>query len=144
MTDDILERVRERGERNTFWQTVGLGVIAAEEGAADLRFQVRDDLRNGPGASLHGGVLAAAIDAAVAAALATTIPEDTAAGSLTSTLDLNVSFLAPATSGTLTVRGRILRRGRSLAFGQADVFDDKGTHIATGRATYNIRSPQAS
>jgi len=144
MPDDLFERVRERGRRNSLWQTIGLEVIAAEEGSVELGMDVRDDLRNGPGASMHGGVLASAIDAAVAAALASTMPEDTAAGAASSTLDLNVSFLAPAMSGRLTVRGRILRRGRSVAFGQADVFDEAGTHLATGRATYNIRASRSA
>lgn len=141
MADDLFARVRERGRRNTFWQTVGLEVTNAGEGFADLSLDVRDDLRNGPQTSLHGGVLASAIDAAVAAALATLLPVDTEAGTLTSTLDLNVSFLAPAMSGRLTIKGRILRRGRSIAFGQADVFDEQGAMLATGRATYNIRAP---
>lgn len=144
MADVLTQRIQERGRANTFWQTIGLEAIAASEGAARLRLPVTDALRNGPRASLHGGVLASIIDAAVASALATLLPDDTEAGARTSTLDLNVSFLSAVTGGELTVEGRILRRGRAIAFGQADVFDEAGELVATGRATYRIRSSGGS
>ena len=144
MVDPLTQRIRERGRNNSFWQTIGLEAIAASEGAARLRLPVPDALRNGPRAAVHGGVLASVIDAAVASALATLLPEDTEAGTRTSTLDLNVSFLSAVTGGELTIEGRILRHGRSVAFGQADVFDEAGELVATGRATYRIRGSSGS
>ncbi len=142
--DDLLERIQRRGANNSFWQTIGLEVVAASEGAVRLRLPIADALLNGPGQAMHGGVLASIIDAAVAGALATLLPEDTLAGSLTSTLDLNVSFIAGARKGDLRVEGRILRKGRSIAFGQADVYDDADELVATGRATYRISSRAGS
>lgn len=143
MTDELTRRVQERGRGNPFWQTIGLEATDAGEGWAQLRLSVADGLRNGPRAPVHGGIFATIIDAAVASALATLLPEDTEAGMLTATLDLNVSFIGAVREGDLTAKGRILRRGRSIAFGAADVFDGAGELVATGRATYRIREPRS-
>lgn len=137
--DALTERIRQRGEANPFWQTLGMEATGSREGWAQLRLPVTGGLRNGPNAPLHGGVFATIIDAAIASALATLLPGDTEAGMMTATLDLNVSFLGAVSEGTLTAEGRILRRGRAIAFGTADVFDDAGELVATGRATYRIR-----
>ncbi|HWO94158.1 MAG TPA: PaaI family thioesterase, partial [Dehalococcoidia bacterium] len=107
------------------------------------RLPVTDQLRNGPRASLHGGVLAAVVDAAIASALATLLPEDTEAGALTATLDLNITYISAVREGELRAEGRILRRGRSIAFGQTDIFDATGELVSTGRATYRIRGTAA-
>ena len=53
------------------------------------------------------------------------------------TLDLNVSFIGAA-GGDVFAEGRILRRGRSIAFGEATITDAAGKLLAVGRATYMI------
>jgi uncharacterized protein (TIGR00369 family) len=55
-----------------------------------------------------------------------------------STLDLNVSFLAAAGDGDLFAEGRLLRRGRTIAFGEARISDASGRLVAVGRATYML------
>jgi uncharacterized protein (TIGR00369 family) len=55
-----------------------------------------------------------------------------------STLDLNVSFIAAITDGDVIAEGRILRRGRTVAFGEATITDSNGKLAAVGRATYLI------
>ncbi len=141
--DDLSERIRERGRNNYFWQTIGLEALEATEGAARLRLTVTDALRNGSRTALHGGVLATALDAAMASALATLIPGEREAGASTSTLNLSVSFLSAVMEGELTIEGRIVRRGRSIAFGQAEVFDGAGTLVATGSGAFYIRGDGA-
>jgi uncharacterized protein (TIGR00369 family) len=136
VSDDLLARVRERAHSNRFWRHLGVEVQGAGEGWVRLRVPVRDDLRNAAGAPVHGGVLSALVDMAVGGALST-LHDDGAGGVGQTTLDLNVSFLA-AGDGDLVAEGRILRRGRAVAFGETTIRDAAGRLVAVGRATYMI------
>ena len=71
MTDDLLERVRTRARDNSFWRYLGVEVMEAGDGRVRLRVPARDDLRNAPGAPLHGGVFSALVDISVGGALST-------------------------------------------------------------------------
>lgn len=141
MADDLLTAVRERARANRFWQHLGVEVEAAGEGWVRLRVAIRDDLRNAAGAPVHGGVLATLVDAAVGGALGT-YGTASSGGVDQATLDLNVSFVGAARGDTLLAEGRIIRRGRSIAFGETRVTDAAGTLVAVGRATYMIVQPR--
>jgi uncharacterized protein (TIGR00369 family) len=134
--DEVLSRVRARAHENRFWRHLGVEVEAAGEGWVRLRVSARDELRNAAGAPVHGGVLSALVDMAVGGALST-MHDDSAGGIGQTTLDLNVSFIGAA-DGDLTAEGRILRRGRTVAFGETTVRDAMGRLVAVGRATYMI------
>ena len=136
MSGDLLERVRARARDNSFWRYLGVEVAEAVEGRVRLLVRARDELRNAPGAPVHGGVFSALIDMAVGGALAT-MHEASAGGVGQVTLDLNVSFIG-AGAGDVYAEGRIIRRGRSVAFGEASITDAAGKVLAVGRATYMI------
>ena len=141
MSVDRLTAVRQRAQDNLFWRHLGIEVEDAKEGWVRLRVPVRDELRNAAGAPVHGGVYSALVDTAVGGALSTL--HDSAAGGVgQTTLDLNVSFLASASEGTVFAEGRILRRGKSIAFGEATITDSAGRLVAVGRATYMILAPR--
>lgn len=139
---ELLERIRERARTNSFWRMLGIEPLAAGEGWVRLRLPLRDDLCNAPGAPLHGGVIAALIDAAVGGALAT-LHDAAEGGTGQASLDANVSFIGAVRSGAAIVEGRILRRGGTIAFGEAEVRDEDGALAAKGRATYMILKPRA-
>ena len=135
--EDPLAAIRARCEDNLYWRYLGVAVEDAKPGWVRLRVDVRDELRNAAGAPVHGGVMSALVDMAVGGALGTL--SDAAAGGVNqSTLDLNVSFLAAATEGPIFAEGKILRRGRTIAFGEASITDAGGRLCAVGRATYMI------
>jgi uncharacterized protein (TIGR00369 family) len=137
IVDDILARVRDRSRANLFWRHLGIEVDAAGVGWVRLRVPVRDELRNAAGAPLHGGVYSALVDTAVGGALSTL--HDAAEGGVgQTTLDLNVSFLAATGAGEVIAEGRIVKRGRTVAFGEARITDGAGKLLAIGRATYMI------
>jgi uncharacterized protein (TIGR00369 family) len=137
MSGDLLERVRARSRDNLFWRHLGIVVDDAGAGWVRLRVPVRDDLRNAAGAPVHGGVYSALVDTAVGGALST-LHESAEGGVGQTTLDLNVSFIAGATGGEIVAEGRILKRGRSIAFGEAWITDGADRLLAVGRATYMI------
>jgi acyl-CoA thioesterase len=141
VTDELLATVRERGRANLFWRYLGIEVEAAGEGWVRLRVPMRDDLRNAAGAPVHGGVLATLVDAAIGGALGT-YGAAAAGGTDQATLDLNVSFVGAARGHALLAEGRIIRRGRTIAFGETRVTDSAGTLVAVGRATYMILPPR--
>jgi uncharacterized protein (TIGR00369 family) len=142
MPADLLTVTRERAQANLFWRYLDVQVDDAGEGWVRLRVPVKDGLRNAVGAPVHGGVLSALVDMAVGGALGTT--HDNAAGGVgQATLDLNVSFLAAAGDGDIVAEGRLLRRGRSVAFGEARITDGAGKLVAVGRATYMLLPPKS-
>ena len=55
-----------------------------------------------------------------------TLHEAAAGGVGQTTLDLNVSFLAAVREGDIFAEGRILRHGRTIAFGEVTVTDGGG------------------
>jgi uncharacterized protein (TIGR00369 family) len=55
----------------------------------------------------------------------------------TATIDLNVSFLAPAKPGPLISEGQVVHLGKSIAFSEARISDENGTLLA--RATSSAR-----
>jgi uncharacterized protein (TIGR00369 family) len=135
--DGLLDAVRERARQNRFWSHLGVEVVDAREGWVRLRVPVRDELCNAAGAPLHGGVYSALVDMAVGGALGTT--SGAAAGGVDqTTLDLNVSFLSGTRQDAVFAEGQILRRGRTIAFGEARITDAEGRLLAVGRATYMI------
>ena len=137
MPDDPLATVRERARTNLFWRHLGIEVDDAREGWVRLRVPIRDPLRNAAGAPVHGGIYSALVDTAVGGALST-LHEAAAGGVGQTTLDLNVSFLGSASEGEVFAEGRILRKGRTIAFGEATITDTAGRLLAVGRATYMI------
>jgi uncharacterized protein (TIGR00369 family) len=137
---DPLTIVRDRAQSNLFWRHLGIEVEDAREGWVRLRLRIRDEIRNAVGAPLHGGVLSALVDTAVGGALST-MHEQAAGGVGQTTLELNVSFMSAARDGDVFAEGRILRRGRTVAVGEASITDGAGRLLAVGRATYMIVTP---
>ncbi|MCY3655963.1 MAG: PaaI family thioesterase [Chloroflexi bacterium] len=120
-----------------FWRTLGIEVVGAEEGMARLRIPARAELETRRPDTLHGGVLASLIDAAGSAALLTTRAEDDETWAGFASTDLNVSYLAAATSD-VTAEARVLRGGRTVVYTTVEVTDAAGTTVAVGRVTYMI------
>ena len=138
---DLLARVRERAQSNLFWRHLGIEVDDAKEGWVRLRVPVRDDIRNAANAPVHGGVYSALVDMGVGGALST-MHENAGGGVGQTTLDLNVTFIAGTTDGPIFAEGRILKRGRTIAFGETTITSADGRLLAVGRATYMILAPR--
>ena len=138
MTDPaLLARVQSRAEANLYWRHLGVTVVDAKPGWVRLRVPVRDEIKNAEGAPVHGGVYSALVDMAVGGALGT-LNEASEGGVGQTTLDLNVSYLAGVREGEIFAEGRILRHGRTIAFGDVTISDGAGATLAVGRATYML------
>jgi uncharacterized protein (TIGR00369 family) len=112
-----------------FARTLGARVTELGPRHARLELPYRDENANRNG-SLHGGVVAAAIDL-VAATLARN-GMDPARRARSSTIDLTVHYLAPAVREAVHADATLLRRGRDITFVEVGVATSAGKQIARG------------
>jgi uncharacterized protein (TIGR00369 family) len=106
-----------------------------EAGTIEVAFTATEKFLNLVGV-VQGGFLAAMLDATLGPALVATLGP----GQFAPTTDLHVQFLRPAHPGRLTGRGRVVRRGKDIAFLAGELLDDGGQIVAVATATAQIRS----
>jgi uncharacterized protein (TIGR00369 family) len=100
-----------------------------------LRLPFREDLTN-DGAVYHGGVIAAVMDTAGAAAAWSN--HDFNRGARASTVSMSVQYAGAAKKSDLLCRARVCKRGRELIFSEITATDAAGTITAHGVQTYRI------
>jgi uncharacterized protein (TIGR00369 family) len=115
------------------WKLVS---IDPEAGTIEVAFTATDQFLN-PAGDVQGGILAAMLDDTLGPALVATLGE----GEWAPTLDLQVQFLTAAKPGELRAHGRVVRRGRDIAFMAGDLRDPRDVVVATATATALIRRP---
>ncbi|CEJ10259.1 hypothetical protein BN1110_00530 [bacterium YEK0313] len=112
---------------------LGLTVIAADAAREEItiRAPFRPELERGAGTrQWHGGPIASVIDTVGDFALIMLI------GRGLPTINFRVDYLRPAIGTDLVVTARVRRNGRSVGVSDVDVFDERGTLLAIGRASY--------
>jgi uncharacterized protein (TIGR00369 family) len=130
MTDAIFEKF----SRPPCADLLGLTLLDHDPkaGWAKFSFEGRDEFRN-PAGFIQGGILSAMLDDTMGptALLAS-------GGTLyTTSIDINVSFLAPAKPGKLFTEGRVIQMGKTIAFLEASIRNVDGVQLA--RATGSAR-----
>ena len=114
------------------WELVA---VDPEAGTIEVAFTASEQFLN-PAGVIQGGFLAAMLDDTLGPALVATLGP----GLFAPTTDLHVQFLRPARPGRLTGRGRIVRRGREVAFLAGELLDASGQVVATAVATAQVRA----
>lgn len=109
--------------------------IDPDNGTIEVAFTADNRFVN-PMGVVQGGFLAAMLDDTLGPALVATLESDQFAP----TADLHVQFLAPAKPGRLVGRGRVVKRGRDMAFLAGELCDSAGTIVAVATATAVIRN----
>ena len=84
--------------------------------------------------NIQGGFISAMIDGAASTALLAQLPDDHFAP----TIEMKTNFLRPIPVGRVYGRGRVVHRGKSIAFLEASLHDADGTLLATGTTTVRI------
>ncbi|MBW8484676.1 PaaI family thioesterase [Actinomadura parmotrematis] len=113
------------------WEPVA---VDAGAGTVEVAFTADERFTN-PAGAIQGGFLAAMLDDTLNPALAALLPE----GAFAPTLDLHVQFLRPARPGRLVGRGRVVRRGREIAFLAGELLDARDRPVAVATATAKIQ-----
>jgi len=83
---------------------------------------------------VHGGVFASIIDTAIYWAAHLNLDE----GDGVTSVDLKVNYLAPARSGKVFARGVMIKMGKTLGLGEAEIKDRDGRILAHGTSTLMI------
>jgi len=133
-----VEHVQALITRAPYHQWLGLTVLAVHDDGIELKAKWRDEwVVNIERGYVHGGVLAALVDLAADWAMV----KQTGRG--VPTIDLRVDYHRPAGRGDLTARGKVVRAGSQFATAEAQIFDQDGKLVASGRGTYFTAPPKA-
>jgi acyl-CoA thioesterase len=126
MTMTYIENIRKDGRSaNPFFCLMGIDVVSARDGEAVLSMQVRPDMMNGVG-WLQGGVLAAIADEAMALALYTRLSGREGIA----TISESTTFVRGVREGTIIAKGRVIKKGRRVAFTEGEVYaGDEGSPL---------------
>ena len=125
MQETALRQIREFAARIPVLKTLGFRLTSVKRGFVVFEGQVVEGLtQNG---ILHGGVLAAILDTAcAAAAISVDFPD-----SYATTAGLQVSYLRSIKQGTFRAEGQCIKSGKNLLFSEASVHDSIGELLAT-------------
>ncbi len=133
LTVDIIQ---ERISRSKFHQLFRPEVLEVDNNAMSVSIKVymRPEFERQPGTGQwHGSVLASLVDIAGCYALMLV------AGGQMLTLNFSTDFLRLAVSDQLVVRAQVQRAGHSVGFVHAEVEDENGATVVSGKACYAIR-----
>lgn len=120
-----------------FWDYIGMQELDIGDGYAQLRIELTPELRDRNG-EVPRGVLSILLDSAIGSAVRSTLAE----GQSSATVELHMNFMKPATGQYLMSRSSLSHRGRTLAVGQAEVFDANGSLAAAATGTFIIFQPR--
>jgi acyl-CoA thioesterase len=126
-----LENIRQHGRNaNPFFCLMGIDIVSYKAGSAVLKMQVRPDMLNGVG-WLQGGMLVALADEAIALALYTQLTEHEGIA----TISESTSFVKGVRDGVIFAEAKVIRKGRRVAFAEAEVFLDTGKMTMLSRTS---------
>jgi uncharacterized protein (TIGR00369 family) len=132
------EEVEQLVRRSPFHQWLGLKVLSVQADGVELKAAWREEwVVNPERRYTHGGILAALVDVAADWALVTRTRRGVP------TIDMRVDYHAAAMPGDLIARGRIIKWGNQFSVAEAQVFDQGGKLLASGRGTYLTAPPKA-
>ncbi|HXW27705.1 MAG TPA: PaaI family thioesterase [Xanthobacteraceae bacterium] len=131
------EQVEQLLTRGPFHRWLGLKVEAVHADGIELKATWREEWVVNPDRRYtHGGVLAALVDVAADWAMVTRT------GRGVPTIDMRVDYHSAAMPGDLIARGRIIKWGSQFSVAEAQVFDESGKLLASGRGTYLTAPPK--
>jgi len=116
-----------------FNQYLGIDVTRMAGGEAEAVVDLKPHHTNNRGVA-HGGVVLSLLDSAMGAAVISAIPKEW----WCATTGLSVQFLAGPREGKVVGVGRVLKRGRSVAFVHGEAHDASGRLVATAQGTWHL------
>ena len=118
---------------NPFQHFVGIEIIKLGSGKSVLKLELRDHHFNLYGIP-HGGVHATLLD--IAMGTAASFPDNSGQEVDSVTLNLSVDYIAPPASKILIAKGKVTKKGKSIAYCTAEIFDEDQALIASGRSIF--------
>ncbi len=135
---DGLAQVRDliaRDAQPPIGRTMRISLVEAERGKAVFA-GTPEEMHFNPMGGVHGGYAATLLDSACGIAVHTTL----APGEGFTTLELKVSYIRGMNDATGPVRavGRVVNRGRRVAFAEAEIRDSNDRLMATASSTLMV------
>jgi acyl-CoA thioesterase len=115
-----------------FQELVGLKYPRIEKGYSQCVLAVSERLLN-LNRSVHGGAIYTLADAGMGAALYSTFDK----AQLGTTIEVQIAYFKPVTSGTLTCDTRVVHKTRTFASLESEITND-GRLVAKATGTYHI------
>jgi acyl-CoA thioesterase len=131
MDDDLEARIRSG--KALFESMGGFHVTAWDPAKKEVTaaFTVKREYCHTNGTIAQGGFITAWLDAAMAHA----VTHDSDHAFNVASLEIKVSFLERVMPGTGTVHGRVVRRGKRVAFMEGDLYNAEGKLAAQATST---------
>jgi len=114
---------------------LGIRIERYEPDEATIRLPFREDLTN-DGTYYHGGVIAAVVDTAGAAAAWS--GHDFTKGTRASTVAMSLQYVGACKRSDLVCHARAVKRGKELIFTEITATDADGAIVAHAVQTYRI------
>jgi uncharacterized protein (TIGR00369 family) len=121
--------------RSPYFSLLSMKIKELEWGTSVLEVELGEKHLQ-PFGYVHGGAIASVMDAATFWAVFPQVKD----GMGLTTVEIKVNFLAPVREGRLVVKGRCIKIGKTLALGDATIYDGNGNLIAHGTAPMLIVS----
>lgn len=116
-----------------FNEFLGTRLVSRGDGTSVLELELGPHHRNNRGVA-HGGVISALLDSALGSAVISAMEPQEWCG----TLQLTVTFIEGPRQGTLRATGRVVRRGRRVAFAEGTLTHGDGRTLATAQGVWYI------
>ena len=133
-----IEEIRRQGrDANPFFTFMGIEIRSFGGGEAELAMEVTPRMYNGEG-WMQGGIFSALSDEAMALALYTLLSEEETIATISET----TSFLRGIREGTVIARGKVIRKGKRIAFAEAAALlaGEDGHILSRSTASFAVRS----
>ncbi len=112
-----------------------LGLKLAQLGPGRAALTLDTSPRHSHPQGIHGGVLAALADTALAMAIFTSLPAQTRI----STVEMKINYLASHKRGRLRAEVRVLHQGKRLAMGEVEIRNPARKLVAKSLLTFSLR-----
>ena len=127
----VIQNTRETYEKSPFFSNMGFEVVEFEENKVLIKLQIKEHFMN-VNETLHGGVHATMLDQVLG--MVTRVTTNTRCA----TVNLNINYLAPTTSGVVFAKATIVQQGYRIVTAEGEVYDEQGKTLAKGIGTFKL------
>lgn len=128
-----IQVISEAVNQSPYFSLLSMKIKDLEWGSSILEVELGEKHLQ-PFGYVHGGVIASVMDATAFWAVFPQVKDEMGL----TTVEIKVNYLAPIQKGKLVAKGRCIKMGKTLALGDATIYDEKGNLIAHGTATMMI------
>jgi len=133
-SDQMTRRIAESFNQQSAMATLGVILEDVQQGQITLSLSHAPHILQQQG-FIHGGVICSVLDSACGYSALSVTPE----GHEVLTIELKTSFMRPASSGRLLVKGRVLKAGRRVSYTEAEAFaEDDGKQILVAKMSSTL------